>query len=376
VDFSLSETQELLKRASRDFLEKECPKKLVRQMEEDEVGFSSQLWQGMAGLGWMSLPFPEKYKGGGGSFSDLAILIEEMGRACLPSPFIPTVVLGGLTIMDTGTEEQKNRFLPLIAKGDMICTLALLEPSDSYDPDDIGCRAIADKDGYLLSGTKLFVPDFYISDYALVAARTDDDSNPERGIILLMVDPKSPGIDFTLLKTIAADKQSEVNFDSVKVPRENVIGEPGRAWKGITRTLEKAAIAKCAEMTGGAQRVLEMTINYATERLQFGRPIGSFQAIQHYCANMATDVDACRFNTYKAAWLIDEGLPCSKEVSIAKAWCNEAYHRVTALSHQIHGAIGWTRDMDLELYTRRAKTAGVAFGDADFHREVIARKYY
>ena len=374
MDFSLSEAQELLKRTARDFLEKECPKQLVREMEEDETGYPAQLWHNMAELGWMALPFPEKYGGGGGSFADLVILLEEMGRACLPSPFIPTVVLGGLTILDMGSEEQKKKFLPHIAKGDMVCTLALLEPSDSYDPADISCRAIADEDGYLVNGTKLFVPDAHITDYLVVAARTRNSSRAEQGVTLFLVDTRSPGIDYTLLKTIAGDKQFEVNFDSVKVPRESVIGEVGWAWKGAERILERAAVAKCAEMVGGAQRVLEMTVSYAKERIQFGRPIGSFQAIQHYCANMATDVDASRFNTYKAAWMIDEGLPCSKEVAIAKAWCSEAYRRVIALSHQIHGAIGWTKDLDLELYTRRAKAAEIAFGDADFHREVIARE--
>lgn len=373
MDFSLSEEQELLKRAARDFLEKECPKRLVREMEEDEMGYSAQLWRSMAELGWMALPFPESYEGNGGSFSDLVVLLEEMGRACLPSPFVPTVVLGGLTILDMGSEEQRDEFLPRIASGDIFCTLALVEPTDSYSPAGISCQAIADEDGYLLSGTKLFVPDAHIADYLLVSARTGG-GRTEQGVTLFWVDAKSPGIDCTPLRTVAGDKQFEVNLNGVKVPRESVIGELGRAWGGVARILEQAAVAKCAEMVGGAQRVLDMTVSYAKERHQFGRPIGSFQAIQHYCANMATDVDASRFNTYKAAWMIDEGLPCVKEVAIAKAWCSEAYHRVTALSHQIHGAIGWTKDLDLELYTRRAKAAEIAFGDADFHREKVAQE--
>ena len=373
MDFSLSEGQELLKRTARDFLEKECPKQLVREMEEDDIGYSAQLWQSMAELGWLALPFPESYGGNEGSFSDLVVLLEEMGRACLPSPFVPTVVLGGLTILDMGSEEQKEEFLTRITRGDIVCTLALVEPVDSYSPAGISCQAIADEDGYLLTGTKLFVPDAHIADYLVVSARTGS-GKAEQGITLFLVEARSPGIDYTPLKTIADDKQFEVNLDSLKVPRECVIGEPGRAWRGVKRILERAAVAKCAEMVGGAQRVLDMTISFAKERKQFGRPIGSFQAIQHYCANMATDVDASRFNTYKAAWMIDEGLTCAKEVSIAKAWCSEAYRRVTALGHQIHGAIGWTKDLDLELYTRRAKAAEIAFGDADFHREKIAQE--
>ncbi|MBN1368219.1 MAG: acyl-CoA/acyl-ACP dehydrogenase [Dehalococcoidales bacterium] len=373
MDFSLTEEQELLKKTARDFLEKECPKTLVRKMEDDELGYSPQLWDNMAGLGWMALPFPEKYGGSEGSFSDLVILLEEMGRACLPSPFISTVVLGGLTISDMGSEKQKETLLSRIAKGQMSCAFALLESDDTYKPAGISCRAILNENGLILTGTKLFVQDARVADYIVVAVRTGSGST-EHGITLVLIDSKSPGIEYTPLKSIAGNKQFEVKFDGVKVPYEGVIGKLGEAGEGLERTLARAAVAKCAEMVGGAQRVLEMTVEYAKNRIQFGRPIGSLQAIQHYCAKIATDVDASRLNTYKAAWMIDKGLPYAKQVSLAKAWCNEAYYRVTALSHQIHGAIGWTKDMDLELYTRRAKSAEFAFGSADFHREVIARE--
>jgi alkylation response protein AidB-like acyl-CoA dehydrogenase len=373
VDFSLSEEQEMIRSTARKFLEKECPSKLVREMEEDGKGYSVDLWHKMAELGWMALPLSGKYGGYGCSFLDLAILLEEMGRACLPSPFIPTVVLGGLTILDMGSEEQKSKFLPGISKGDTILTLALLEPSDSYEPSAILCQAIAHENGYLITGNKLFVSDAQIADYFMVATITTNSIKAEHGITLFLVDANSPGISYTPLKTMAGDKQCEVNFDNVKVPHESVLGEVGGAWKGIKRMLERASIAKCAEMVGGAQQVLEMTVDYAKQRVQFGRPIGSFQAIHHYCANMATDVDASRFNTYHAAWMIDEGLPCSNEIAIAKAWVSEAYYRITMLSHQIYGAIAWTKDLDLELYIRRAKAAEVAFGNADFHREVIAQ---
>lgn len=373
MDFSLSEEQELLKKTAREFLEKECPVQLVRQMEGDEKGFPVQLWHRMAELGWMALPFPEEYQGGGGSFADLVILLEEMGRACLPSPFISTVVLCGQTILDSGSKEQKDSLLPGIARGDIIGTLALLEPSDSYDPAAISCRAIAEGNEYHITGTKLFVQDAHIADYLVVPARTGGGDGADDGITLFLIDARGPGIGLTSLKTMAADKQFEVNFDGVRLTGEKVIGEVNQGWKAAARILERAAVARCAEMVGGAQRVLEMTVDYARERVQFGRPIGSFQAIKHYCANMAIDVEASRFNTCKAAWMIAEGIPCFKEVAIAKAWCSEAYRRVTALSHQIHGAIGWTKDMDLELYTRRAKAAEVAFGDADFHREKIVQ---
>jgi alkylation response protein AidB-like acyl-CoA dehydrogenase len=205
-----------------------------------------------------------------------------------------------------------------------------------------------------------------------LSARPEKDSNVGNQITLFLVNVQGSGINYVPLKTMAGDKQFEVDFQNVKVPPTNIIGEVNQGWRIIEELLKKATVAKCAEMVGGAQWVFETTLNYAKERVQFGRPIGTFQVIQHCCADMVTDLDAARFNTYKAAWMLDQGLECSKEISIAKAWCNEAYCRITALSHQIHGAIGWTKELDLELYTRRARAAEIVFGNSDFHREKIA----
>lgn len=368
MDFSLSEVQKMLRGEARSFLEKECSSQLVREMEKDERGYSPRLWRQIAELGWMAVPFPEKYGGVDGSFIDLVILIEEMGRACFPSPFIPTVVFGGLAILELGSEDQKEKLLPGIAAGDTICTLALLEASNSYDPAAITCQASKDGNGYYLKGTKLFVPDAHIADLLLVAARTQ----AEQGIALFIVDAKSKGINHDSLKIISGEKQFEVNLD-VKVPEDSVLGYTLDADKLLRKISERAAVVKCAEMVGGAQRILEMTLSYVKERSQFGHPIGSFQAIQHHCANIAVDVETSRLNTYHAAWLLSEGLSASKHVSVAKAWVSEAYRRITSLSHQIHGAIGFTKELDLELYVRRAKSAEVAFGDANFHRKIIAR---
>jgi len=374
MDFALSEEQEMLKTMARDFLTNRCPKTVVKEMEEDEKGYTPELWREMAGLGWMGLAFPEKYGGGDMSFLDLAILLEEMGRACLPGPFFSTVVLGGLSILDAGSEEQKQEYLKKIASGEVIFTLALTEPSARYDAASITVKATADKDAYILTGTKLFVPDAHIADYLLCVARTKEGKGAEDGTTIFVVDGKSPGISYTVLKTIASDKLCEVVFDQVRIPKENILGELDQGWSEVQKIIERAAVAKCCEMVGGIQQVLEMTVDYAKERKQFGRPIGSFQAIQHYCANMATDVDGSRFATYQAAWRLSEGLPCSKEVAIAKAWTGEAYGRVIALAHQIHGAIGFTMDHDLHFYTRRAKAAQVTFGDADFYREIVAQE--
>jgi alkylation response protein AidB-like acyl-CoA dehydrogenase len=371
MDLDLSEDQKMLRTTARDFLAKECPKQFVREMEQDEKGYSPELWLKMAQLGWLGLPFPERYGGGGGSFLDLVVLLEETGRACLPGPFLSSVVLSGLPILAAGSEEQKKKFLPAIAQG-KIFTLALTEADGSYEAASIKTRATPDKDNYIISGIKLFVPDAHIADHLLCLTRTREDSPGAEGLSLFIIDAKSQGISYTLLITIASDKQCEVVFDKVRIPITSILGELDEGWGVVEKTLQYAAIAKCAEMVGAAQQVLEMSVDYAKQRVQFDRPIGSFQAIQHHCANMLIDVDSMRYLTYQAAWLLSEDLPAAKEVAMAKAWGSQAIRRVTALGHQIHSGVGYTMDHDLQLYFRRGKAAEVLFGDANFHRELIA----
>jgi len=374
MDLGFSEEQEMLRTTARDFLTNECPSELVKQLAADEKGYSPEMWKKMAELGWMGLTFPEEYDGMGMTFLDLVVLLEEAGRACLPGPYFSTVVLAGYTIMEAASEEQKKELLTKIANGDLIVTLAVTEPSARYEPDAITVKASPDKDDYVINGTKLFVPDANVADYIICVARTKDGASPEEGLTLFLVDAKSPGISTTLLKTIAGDKQCEVIFEDVRVPKGNIIGELDKGWPVVEKVLEKATVGLCAQMVGGAQKTLDMSVEYAKERVQFGRPIGSFQAIQHYCANMVTDVDGSKYITYEAAWKVSEGLPATMEVSMAKAWVSEAYRRVTLLGHQIHGAIGFCEDHDMPLYFKRAKGSEPTFGDADFHREMVAKQ--
>jgi len=291
----------------------------------------------------------------------------------MPGPYFSTVILGSLPIVAAGSEEKKQVFLPKIANGEMIMTMALTEPSAKYDPSGIEVKATADGDNYIIEGTKLFVSDAHVADYIICVARTQDTADKSQGISLFLVDAKSPGISYTLLKTIASDRQCEVVFDKVRVPNKSVLGELNNGWKIVERTLKQAAAAKCAEMIGGAQQVLEMTVDYAKQRVQFGKPIGSFQAIQHHCANMAIDTEGSRFLTYQACWMLSENLSCEKEVYMAKAWVNDAYRRVVGLGHQIHAGVGFTKDHDMQLYFRRAKGAAAMFGDSSYHREKVAQ---
>jgi alkylation response protein AidB-like acyl-CoA dehydrogenase len=374
MELGLTEQQEMLKKSAHDFLSKECPKKLVRELDESDSGFSKELWGRMADLGWLGLAFPEKYGGNGGNFVDLAVLLDEMGYNIVPGPFFSTVILSGFTLLEASSEEQKQLYLTKISSGEMIMTLAFTELDGTYTAESINTEARLKGNDYILNGIKLFVPDANIADYLLVIARTKKSSNPEKGLSIFLVDSKSQGIKCTLLKTLARDKLCEVIFDNVKVPKSNIVGTIDEAWPVIESILKKATVGKCAEMVGGAQASLDMAVSYAKERIQFNRPIGSFQAIQHYCANMVTDVDGSRFITYKAAWAVGEGMPADMEVSMAKAWTSDAFKRVASLAHQIFGAIGFTMDHDMHLYYRRAKAAEIAYGDADVHREIVAQQ--
>lgn len=374
MDFELGEEQVMLKTSARDFLENECPKKLVRDMIEDDKGYSPELWKKMAELGWQGLLFPEKYGGSDMSFLDLSVLLEEMGRALVPGPFVPTVVLAGRAISAAGSEEQKQEFLPGIAGGDTIMTLALTEASGGVEASDVTVKATPAGDNFTINGTKVFVPDAHVADYLICVTRTRDSDNKEDGVTLFLVNAKSNGISIEVLKTMTGEKLCEVVFNNVTVPRKNILGEMDKGWSVVQGILQEATIAECAWMAGGARWVLETTLDYSRERIQFGVPIGSFQAIQHKCADMAVEVEGATSLVYYAAWTVaenDPGAPIATHV--AKAWCSDTYKHVTFDGVQIHGGIGFTWDHDMHLYLKRAKAAEVAYGDSNYHREKVAQ---
>jgi len=374
MDFGLSEEQVMLKTSARDFLENECPKQLVREMMEDDRGYSLDLWKKMADLGWLGLVFPEEYDGVGSGFLDLAVLLEEMGRALVPGPFIPTVVLAGRPILAAGTPEQKRRFLPGIARGESILTLALTEADGRLDAGGINTAARLDKDDFIIEGTKLFVPDAHVADYFLCVARTAAGNTPEEGITLILVDARTPGVHIEVLNTLAGEKLCEVIFRHVIVPKENVLGEIDNGWPIVESILVEASVAECCWIAGGARWALEDNIQYAKDRIQFGRPIGSFQIIQHKCVDMTGEVEGATSIAYYAAWAVSESDPeAPLAASVAKAYCSDIYKHVTAEGIQIHGGVGFTWDHDMHLYYRRAKSSEVAWGDSHYHRELVAR---
>ena len=364
MDLSLSEEQTLIRDSARDFLENECPEEHVRAMEEDEAGYSPDLWKKMAELGWQGLMIPEEHGGSGFSYLDLCVLVEEFGRALVPGPFIPNATCAAwLTI--AGSDEQQAKYLPGIASGTAIHTYAVTEESGRWDRAGFALTATADGDGYVLNGSKLFVPDANVADYLHVIANT-----PDGRLANFIIARDQAGVEVTLLKTIASDKQAEVVLKDVRVDAGDVMAidnETSLRGRNVAVNLENAYLV------GLAQKDFEIAVNYAKERVQFGRPIGSFQAIQHKAADMVTDVDGMRFITYKAAWATSENEDSQHmDTSMAKAWCSEASRRVVAHGQQIHGGIGFTKDYIIQLYFRRQKRAELFWGDADFHREQVA----
>ncbi|MBK6561049.1 acyl-CoA dehydrogenase family protein [Candidatus Amarobacter glycogenicus] len=358
MDLGLSEEQELLKNSAREFLEKECPEEHVRAMEEDEKGYSPELWKKMADLGWQGLMIPEEHGGAGFSFLDLAVLVEEFGRALVPGPFIPNQVAAAI-LLAAGSDAQKKKYLPKLADGSSIFTYAFTEPSGRWDRDGVQMKL----EGGKLNGTKLFVPDAAVADYIVTAARKGND-------MVAVVVPRS-AVQVTVLKTIASDKQAEVVYKDVAVADDDVMAVPQAVGDTIRN---QATVLECAYLVGLAQKDFEISVNYAKERVQFGRPIGSFQAIQHKAADMVTDVDGMRFIMYKAAWATSEGEDSAQmDVAMAKAWCSDASRRVVAHGQQIHGGIGFTKDYVIQLFFRRQKRAELFWGDGDFHRERVAQ---
>jgi alkylation response protein AidB-like acyl-CoA dehydrogenase len=373
MDLRFTETQEILKKMARDFLTTECPKTLVRKLEESKEGYSPEVWKKMAELGWMGLIMPEEYGGMGYTFQDLIVLLEEIGRNILPGPLIATTT-SAFPILEAGSEQQKKELLPRIARGEAILTTALLEAEGVFDASGVAIKATPKGNDFVINGTKLFVEMAHVTNYILCVARTKSGASPEKGITLFIVDSKAPGISCEVMPTTAADKLCEVRFSNVVVPGKNVLGKIDEGWPLVEMMLRKGAIAKCAESVGAIETCVEMTVAYSKERVQYDRPIGAFQALQHKMADMWTAMETSRYLLYEAAWMESEGLPCAKETSMAKAYVNEVYKDLSKWAVRLHGAIGTSADHDIPLYYRRSLAADIAFGNTDFHREIVAQK--
>jgi alkylation response protein AidB-like acyl-CoA dehydrogenase len=368
MNFAFTEEQEELRSTVRSFLEAKSPESAVREQMETDDGYDSAVWQQMAQqLGLQSLHIPEEYGGSGFSYVELGIVLEEMGRSLLCAPFFSSVVLAANTLLQSGDEDAMKQHLPGIAAGETIATLAFTEPSGKWDEAGITMEATASADGYTLDGTKSFVIDGAIAGLIIVAARTG------KRVSLFAVDGNEASITRTRLATMdQTRKQAKLEFAGTPA---TLIGEEGKGWDVLTTVLDLAAVGLAAEQVGGAQFVLEMAVQYAKDRVQFGRPIGSFQAIKHKCADMLLEVESAKSAAYYGLWCASEmndELPST--ASLAKAYVSEAYFHAAAENIQIHGGIGFTWEHPAHLYFKRAKSSELLFGDPTYHRELLAQR--
>lgn len=370
MDVTLTEQQEEIRAAAARFLSDRCPLAHARAMAADDRGYDPRLWEQMAELGWLGLAVPDEYGGLGEGFLDLCLLIEEQGRHLVPSPFVTTVALGGQALARYATPDKRAEYLPAIADGQRIIGIARIGPDGSWDPKRVGVTATREQGGYTVDGAAAFVDYAGAADVFIAIAEMDG------ALTAFLVPATVDGIAAIVLDTNDGVRTHRVVFSQAQVSEDAVLGRVGQGDE-IARALASwGAVARCAELVGIGRRVLEMTVAYATEREAFGSPIGTFQAIQHHCADMAVAVLSASSVAREAAWRVSaDDAGADEAVHVAKAWASDAIAQVCALGHQVHGAIGFTAEHDLHLLTRRARGAELDFGDAGWHRSRLAARF-
>jgi alkylation response protein AidB-like acyl-CoA dehydrogenase len=371
MDILPSEEEQMMKNVAREFLEAEISTAMVREMELDELGYPPALWKKMADLGWLGLALPEQYGGQGLPLTYMGLILVEAGRVLAPVPLHSTTV-AALTIASDGTEQQKQDILPAVSNGDMVLTWAAAERDPRLIPETMTLEATADGDGWVLNGTKMFVDNFIVAQRCLVAARTSPASDANQGISLFLVDPNGTGVSQAALLTLAKDKQSRVDFKDHRIEAAALVGELNEGWPIVEAMLDRATALLCCQMLGAARKDADMAIEYAKNRIAFGRPIGSFQSVQHMLADMILHVDGGEMLTFEALWKMDQGLPASVEVSQAKSFCNEKCESVVRTSQVIHGGIGFMMEFDLHLWFRRVTSWTMRLGTTYDHRARIS----
>jgi alkylation response protein AidB-like acyl-CoA dehydrogenase len=372
VNFGLSEEQELLRKTARDFLADCAPMTRVRETMEGDRQAGLEIWRRMVELGWPGLAFPEGVGGAGMSMVELCVVLEELGRALTPVPFLPTV-LAGVAILEAGDETQQQLWLPQICDGRLTATLAITEERGSDDSSELNLRARRDGDSWRLDGRKFFVPDAASADLLVVVAKTA--AADETGLGLFVVPRTSDGVEIEEMGSMDLLRPLHtVSFDAVRLSADALLGDAADAAATIARVLDRGRVMISAEMIGGAEKCLESAVAYAKERVQFGKPIGVNQAIKHKCADMLLEVESAKSLTYYAAWAASEAndeAPIT--AAMAKAYVSDAYRHASEENIQIHGGVGFTWEYDCHLYFKRAKSDEPWLGDAILQRERVAQ---
>ena len=369
MDLDFTEEQEMLREMVRGVCTEYSPIDVVRKMEDDPTGFSPAFWKQLGELGLLGLTLPEKYSGAGQSLLDAALVYQEFGRTLSPSPHFVSSVLSGAALVLAGSDAQKQEWLPRIISGEAILTPAWLEPKNGYGPSGVQLSATLEGDEYRISGTKRHVAFASSADRLLLLVRT---GQGEQDIDLLLLDPKSPGVELTQQFSLASDTQYRVDLKDVRVPLAERVGDAHSGWTTWDSVIHDGIILQAAQAIGGAERALEMTVQFAKEREQFDKPLGAFQAIAHYLADAATEVDGGRILVYEAAWARSEGKSIQRLAPMAKLFACDTYRKLTAMAEQVYGGVGFTIEYDIQLYFRRAKQLQLSWWDPRYLEERVA----
>jgi alkylation response protein AidB-like acyl-CoA dehydrogenase len=369
LDLQFSPEQEMLRETVRGVCASTSPLGVVRQLEDDPVGYSPDLWKQLAHLDLIGLQLPEEFGGSGMTLLENVVLYEEFGRSLAPSPHFVSAVLSGGVLARAGTAEQKEAWLPRIVTGEAIVTPAWLEPENGFGPRGVELRAVADGASFVLSGTKRHVAFAQAATALIVVARTGDATE---AVDLFLVDTTAPGVTLTQQLSISSDTQYRVDFEQVRIPAEQRIGPAGSGWSTWDSVMHDGIILAGAQAVGGAQYAMDITVQYAKDRHQFDKPLGAFQALAHYLADATTSVDGAEVLVHEAAWARSEGRSVAKLAPMAKLFACQTFRDVTATAQQIFGGIGFTVEFDIQLYFRRAKQLQISWWDTRYLEELVA----
>jgi len=369
MDLSLNEHQRMLQQSVRSFMERRTPRSKIVALQRSELGYDRETWKTIAGLGWLGLLIPEAYSGGGGSLTDAAVLFQEFGRGPLPGPFFSSGVLSALVLLEAGSEEQRCRYLPAIASGENIFSVAVTEPARSWGPQGIALTAERHGESYRLNGIKLFVSDAVAATHLIVAVRMGPALNETS---LLLVDKSLKGVSARLLPGFIG-WQAEVAFDNVEVPAGGLLAtRENDGWAALTRAMERALPILCAYQVGSSQAIFEMSVEYSQTRVQFGVPIGRFQRVQDHIIRLVNSLDAARWTTWEAIWKLDSGRSAAASVHLAKAVTAEAHIEACNAAHEVHAGIGSSLEYGLVPHTQLSRTLFNYLGDPNWHKRQMA----
>lgn len=373
LNLALTETEEMLKTAALDFMKKDAPNKVVQNLQNSDTGYTDELWRKAVEMGWLGIIILEKYGGTESSLTSAGVLFEALGTGPLPGPYFSSGILGSSIILETGTEEQKQSVLPAIAHGKQILTLALTEPTYSWEPAAIQTTAISKNGNFVLNGVKLFTLDAQAATHLIVAAQTAKRTDPTKGISFFLVDAKSSGVQMRRLPGFFAGHTFEVKLDSVKVPRSAMLGEKNEGWAGLKRAIDKVIPILCAYKVGGCQALVDMTIEYSKTRVQFGQAIGRFQRVQDMIIEMVNQRDAARWTTYEALWKLDTQRPAAESIHVAKAVASQAYWECCTLAHRVFSGISYSKEHPAAFHTRASRSLYSFLGEPAYHRQQLAQ---